>query len=58
MVLRHLIFEDLGVFDSEFQRCGFAVEYRQAGVEPLSASDWQDVDLVVVPGGPIGVYER
>ena len=58
VVLRHLAFEDLGVFDSELQRCGFTVEYRQAGVEPLSASDWQDADLVVVLGGPIGVYEQ
>ena len=58
VVLRHLVFEDLGVFDSELQRCGFTVEYRQAGVEPLSASDWQDADLVVVLGGPIGVYEQ
>ena len=49
VVLRHLIFEDLGVFDRELQRCGLTVEYRQAGVEPLSASDWQDADLVMVP---------
>lgn len=58
VALRHLAFEDLGVFDSELQRCGFTVEYRQAGVEPLSASEWQDADLVVVLGGPIGVYEQ
>lgn len=58
VALRHLAFEDLGVFESELQRCGFAVEYRQAGVEPLSESDWQDADLVVVLGGPIGVNEQ
>ncbi len=57
LALRHLAFEDLGVFESELQHWGFAVEYRQAGVEPLSASDWQDADLVVVLGGPIGAYE-
>ena len=46
VALRYLAFEDAGVFEREQQQWGFAAEYRQAGVEPLSASDWLD------PSGP------
>lgn len=57
IALRHVAFEDLGVFRPVLERSGFAIEYRQAGMAPLSLSEWLSADLVVVLGGPIGVYE-
>jgi len=36
---------------------GYRAEYREAGVSPPTAADWRDAALVVVLGGPIGVYE-
>src|SRR5688572_12217151 len=57
LVLRHVAFEDLGVFAEPLAARGFTFDVRQAGVDAVSHSDWQDADLVVVLGGPIGVYE-
>ena len=57
IALRHLAFEDLGVFRPVLEGRGFAIEYRQAGVMPPSGADWLAADLVVVLGGPVGVYE-
>jgi len=57
LVVRHLSFEDLGVFESELQEHGFAVTYRQAGVDFISDHEWHHADLVVVLGGPIGVND-
>jgi len=50
-------FEDLGVFRPVLEARGFAIESRQAGASPLTAAQWLAADLVVVLGGPIGVYE-
>ena len=57
LVLRHVAFEDLGVFAEPLAARGFTFDVRQAGVDTVSPGDWQDADLVVVLGGPIGVYE-
>lgn len=57
IALRHVAFEDLGVFAGVLARLGYAVEYRQAGLAPLEAAQWREADLVVVLGGPIGAYE-
>jgi GMP synthase (glutamine-hydrolysing) len=56
-VIRHLAFEDLGTFAPVLAGAGFDVSVMDAGVddifEPVVRSD-----LVVVCGGPIGVYEQ
>ena len=54
-VIRHVAFEDLGIFQELLAARGCAVRYLEAGVDdpaPLAAAD-----LAVVLGGPIGVYE-
>jgi GMP synthase (glutamine-hydrolysing) len=55
-VIRHLAFEDLGTFAPVLAAAGFDLSVMDAGVddifEPIVRSD-----LVVVCGGPIGVYE-
>jgi GMP synthase (glutamine-hydrolysing) len=56
-VIRHLAFEDLGTFAPVLAAAGFDLSVMDAGVddiyEPIVRSD-----LVVVCGGPIGVYEQ
>lgn len=55
-VIQHLAFEDLGSFSKVFQSQGFEIRYYHAGVnipEPI----YMDESILVVLGGPIGVYE-
>jgi len=56
-VIRHVAFEDLGTFAPVLAGAGFDLVVMDAGVddvfEPILRSD-----LVVVLGGPIGVYEH
>ncbi|HEV3177132.1 MAG TPA: glutamine amidotransferase [Stellaceae bacterium] len=57
LAIRHVPFEDLGSFASVLRERGFAVAYRDAGLDDLGARDLIDADLLIVLGGPIGVYE-
>ena len=57
IALRHLKFEDLGTFEEVLTDKGFEIDYVDAGVQRLDTHDWNAADLVVVLGGPIGVYE-
>src|SRR5690348_9310037 len=57
LAIRHVPFEDLGSFASVLRERGFAVAYRDAGLDDLGAPDLLDADLLIVLGGPIGVYE-
>lgn len=53
VALRHVAFEDLGLWEPEIRAHGYAVEYVDAGVDDLAPV--RDAELVVVLGGPIGV---
>ena len=57
LAIRHVPFEDLGSFAPVLRERGFAIGYRDAGLDDLGARDVIDADLVIVLGGPIGVYE-
>jgi GMP synthase (glutamine-hydrolysing) len=57
LAIRHVPFEDLGSFASSLRERGFAVAYRDAGLDDLGARDLLEADLLIVLGGPIGVYE-
>ena len=56
-VVRHVAFEDLGTFGAALSAAGYDLSIMDAGVddlfEPMIRSD-----LVIVLGGPIGVYEE
>jgi GMP synthase (glutamine-hydrolysing) len=54
--IRHLAFEDLGLFGEVFAALGWPVEYHEAGLDDLAAP-LLEADLAVILGGPIGVYE-
>ncbi len=56
IAIRHVAFEDLGSLEPILERHGYRFEYREAGVDRLSAND-ADTDLLIVLGGPIAVYD-
>lgn len=57
VALRHVHFEDLGTFAAPIAAAGYDVEYRNAGDPDFTAFTAAEPDLLVVLGGPIGVYE-
>jgi GMP synthase (glutamine-hydrolysing) len=58
LALRHVPFEDLGFFADVLIARGFRIDYREAPLCDLVAAEFRDADLLVLLGGPIGVYER
>src|SRR5262249_15593021 len=57
LAIRHVPFEDLGLLEPLLRQRGHAVRYAEAPVDDLAAIDPLGPELLVVLGGPIGVYE-
>jgi GMP synthase (glutamine-hydrolysing) len=57
LVLGHVAFEDLDLLAPIIAQRGYEIRYLQAGVDPIDAAEAKASDLLVVLGGPIGVYE-
>ncbi len=55
IAIRHVAFEDAGSIAGALEESGVALRYLEAGVDDLAEA--KDADLVIVLGGPIGVYE-
>lgn len=55
--IRHVAFEDLGSFGPLLERRGYRIGYREAGIDDIAAIDPAGPDLLIVLGGPIGVYD-
>jgi GMP synthase (glutamine-hydrolysing) len=55
--IRHVHFEDLGVFEGVLKERGFAIRYCDAGIDDMSAIDPLSPDIVAVLGAPVGAYE-
>lgn len=58
VAVRHVAFEDLGCFETALEAKDFEVRYHDIGVRPLAELAAAPPDLLVVLGGPIGVYEE
>lgn len=58
LAVRHVAFEDLGLLGPLVSARGYDIRYHDAGIEPFAAGTLIAPDLVIVLGGPIGVYER
>jgi GMP synthase (glutamine-hydrolysing) len=58
LAVRHVAFEDLGLLDDLLATRGFSTRHVDAGVDAITADTLLAPDLVVVLGGPIGVYEE
>jgi GMP synthase (glutamine-hydrolysing) len=56
-VLRHVPFEDLGTFGPVLNEAGYAIRYVTVGDPGFPGEDSVVPDLLVILGGPIGVYE-
>ena len=57
VALRHVAFEDLGLLAPIMEREGWNVSFCEAAVDDLSHRSIRNADLMIVLGGPIGVYE-
>jgi GMP synthase (glutamine-hydrolysing) len=55
IAIRHVAFEDAGTLEAVLQERGVGLRYLEAGVDDLSPA--ADADLLLVLGGPIGIYE-
>ena len=55
IAIRHVAFEDAGTLGEVLKGRGIALDYLEAGVDDLDPA--KDADLLVVLGGPIGIYE-
>ena len=57
IALRHVAFEDLGVFTQVFQEEHISIEYWESGLHPCDLQAWLAADLAIVLGGPVGVAD-
>jgi len=58
LAVRHVAFEDLGLLGPLVAARGYGVRYHDAGIQAFDAETLLTPDLLIVLGGPIGVYER
>lgn len=56
IVIRHVLFEDLGLLAPLLQEQNFAVRYLEAGLDDLSPA--RQADLLIILGGPIGAFDE
>lgn len=57
VAIRHIQFEDLGLFEPALAAAGYSVTYLDLDGDDLSTLEAQEPDLLIVLGGPVGVYE-
>jgi GMP synthase (glutamine-hydrolysing) len=57
IALRHVAFEDLGLLAPIMEREGWNISFCEAAVDDLGHASIRNADLLIVLGGPIGVYE-
>jgi len=56
--IRHIGFEDLGSFAAPLRESGYDIEYIDVAESDPATLDALAADLLVVLGGPIGVYDH
>lgn len=57
VAIRHVLFEDLGAFETVLRQAGYAAGYVDAGVDNLEGLDPLDADILIFLGGPIGAHD-
>jgi len=56
-VVRHIHFEDLGTFEAVLEAADYRIHYYDLGLHDLWRLDPLQPDLLIVLGGPVGVYD-
>lgn len=56
-IIRHVHFEDLGTLEAVLAASGYRAHYYDIGLHELATLDPVAPDLLIVLGGPVGVYE-
>ncbi len=57
LVIRHVPHEDLAAFRAPIERAGYAIAHADAGSDGFDDLDFLAPDLLILMGGPMGVYE-
>lgn len=57
-VIRHVAFEDLGILDEILKKHAYAIQYFEAGYDDLMVVYDLQPEMLIVLGGPIGVYDQ
>lgn len=57
LALRHVHFEDLGLFADILTEAGYDIRHSDVGDADFCGGDPHAADLLVILGGPIGVYD-
>jgi GMP synthase (glutamine-hydrolysing) len=57
VAIGHVAFEDLGLLSAILDQAGWTVSYCDASVNDLAHRSLANADLLIVLGGPIGVYD-
>src|ERR1039458_3909710 len=58
LILSHIAFEDLGTLDAPLRERGFSIESIEVSTVRFPLAQAESCDLLVVLGGPIGVYDQ
>ena len=58
LALRHVAYEDLGLFERTLQGAGYQLRYLEAGMDDLSGLEPLAPDLLIVLGGPISANDE
>lgn len=58
IVFRHYPGEDLSTFAPILERCGYRYRYVNTSQVPIPSEEVTNADLLVIMGGPMGVYEE
>lgn len=58
IIIRFVVFEDLGTFESVLIRAGYRIHYYDVGFHELWTIDPVPFDLLIVLGGSIGVHDQ
>ncbi|MGY0790883.1 glutamine amidotransferase [Azospirillum argentinense] len=57
LAIRHVHFEDLGIFGAVLSEAGYSVRYHDLDAASFALLDPLEPDLLIVLGGPVGVYD-